>query len=111
MANPYEDLNDAILAAERRLLRKKYRAPATVDIPDTDHVFGWGKIDREWKLFAANKIGEDEYDGVSPLTNWNVNIRVLASGLLDELEVALQQATDDQLDRVRQAAERFREVG
>lgn len=98
----FDELNDALSAAETALRSLGFTAPAMVGIGKHEHVLGFGKRGDGWVLYVSkNEQGADW----TPITRTNLELRIMAAYALTELLSELRAAQKRQTIEVQGAIE------
>lgn len=95
-ADQADDLNDRLKAAEELLSGLRLGVSATVEREDM--ILGFGKVGSRWILFL------EENKGRTPLLGKNLEVRVSASSLLENLFEALILEAESQAATMAEAA-------
>ena len=100
----YDALNDAIRDAGEALLALDYGVSARVKLGDDKTWLGFGKLNRDWKLYIAYEESTQVSLAKAPL-----QIRVLACDKLDDLLCALKKEHKRVMALVANATDNYHE--
>lgn len=96
----FDELNDALLAAEQQLRLSGFTAGASTAIKEYEYVLGFGKH-RDWILYVAKN--DDRDPAWVHIPKASLELRCLAAHALPDLLVELREAQRRQSQTVTQA--------
>lgn len=106
MAEPLDELTEALQEVEDALEERKLLVNAEVDLDD-EHRLAWVKTGAEWGL-VVKKAQETDAWPRTDLVKTSARLRIAAADALPHLYAALAKARDDRDAATRAATEKLR---